>query len=189
MTMTDKKLTDTEIKKALECCLGDSCYSSECSFFEETKDGEHCQRVAIKHALDLINRYEEKETELLGIIEQLEKCKDTLICEKLKLLEENESLKAEVERIQKEVDGYDVFYFCSISGCEAVSFDCWKGCPNSVYNKTRTSTYKEIADKLELAFSKTESQMPNNEVVKQTVQICRNAIRLVLNELVGEHNG
>ena len=49
-------LTDAEIKKALECCLGDSCYTSECSFFEETKDGEHCQRVAVKHALDLINR-------------------------------------------------------------------------------------------------------------------------------------
>lgn len=58
--MPDKKLTDSEIKKALERCLGDSCYSSECSFFEETKDGEHCQRVAIKHALDLINRQDFK---------------------------------------------------------------------------------------------------------------------------------
>ena len=66
--MTDKKLTDNEIKKTLECCLGDSCYTSECSFFEETKDGEHCQRVAVKHALDLINRKEQENERLREIL-------------------------------------------------------------------------------------------------------------------------
>ena len=65
------KLTDSEIKKALERCIGDSCYTSECSFFEETKDDEHCQRVAIKHALDLINRQDEEINRLQAENERL----------------------------------------------------------------------------------------------------------------------
>ena len=62
------KLTDSEIKKGLERCLGDSCYSSECSFFEEIKDGEHCQRVAIKYALDLIDRQQAELEDLREIV-------------------------------------------------------------------------------------------------------------------------
>lgn len=56
-------------------------------------------------------------------------------------------LKAEIERLNKEVDAFDVFYFCSYSGCEAASNKCWKTCPNSVYNKTRTEVIKEYREK------------------------------------------
>ena len=55
-------------------------------------------------------------------------------------------------------------------------------------DKIKAEAYKEFGENLEKAFSKTECQMPNSEVIKQTVQICRNTIRLVLKELVGEDN-
>lgn len=48
--MTDKKLTDAEIKRALECCAeGKGC--SECGYSHKCDGTEH-----IKYALDLINR-------------------------------------------------------------------------------------------------------------------------------------
>ena len=62
--------------------------------------------------------------------------------------EEINRQQEEIEKLKKEIDSYDVFYFCSYSGCESASTDCWKTCPNSMYNKTRTEAYKEFADKL-----------------------------------------
>lgn len=59
----DNRMTDNEIKKALGYCLGDECHTSECCFFDEAKNDEHCYIVAIRYALDYINRLEaEKET-------------------------------------------------------------------------------------------------------------------------------
>lgn len=57
---------------------------------------------------------------------------------------------------------------------------------NSNLTSDLSSLKAEVADNIERAFSKTESQIPNIEVVEKTVQICRNAIRKVLNELVGD---
>ena len=62
------KLTDTEIKKALECCILGDCQGC---FYGDT-DQRHCKDDLMQYALDLINRQEE----------------------------ENESLKAEVERLK-----------------------------------------------------------------------------------------
>ena len=93
-------LTAAEIKKALECCLNDSCYTSECSFFEETKDGEHCQRVAIKHALDLINRKDQENESLKAAIERLREIRD--LCNTT-ILEKNEQIeKLEISDASKE---------------------------------------------------------------------------------------
>lgn len=52
--------------------------------------------------------------------------------------------------------------------------------------RAKAEAYKEFTDNIEKAFSKTERQMPNSEVIKQTVQICRNAIQIALKELRGE---
>jgi FtsZ-binding cell division protein ZapB len=93
--MPDKKLPNSEIVKALECCLGDSCYSSECSFFEETKDGEHCQRVAVKHALDLINRLQAK-------VEYYKKNRNKYQDDVMYLAKQLDNLQAENERLRKD---------------------------------------------------------------------------------------
>ena len=60
---------------------------------------------------------------------------------------EVEALKAEVEKLKSSVD--DHFWdFCSISGCEGASNDCWKTCPDSRYNRTKSEAIKEFIERL-----------------------------------------
>ena len=63
--MPDKKLTDSEIVKALECCANNTndsvCYENKCPLF-----GQKCIDILSKNALDLINR-QKAEIENLGI--------------------------------------------------------------------------------------------------------------------------
>lgn len=55
--MTDKKLTDGEIVKALECCLDISPSTCKnCSLFNVTNSTMVCSKIATKFALDLIIR-------------------------------------------------------------------------------------------------------------------------------------
>ena len=50
-------MTDNEIIKAIDKCLrADDCHTSECPFFDGSKDGWDCQLVALSLARDLINR-------------------------------------------------------------------------------------------------------------------------------------
>lgn len=148
------KLTDAEIKKALECC---STYHDVSSCKNCPLDGKCEPNVLEQYALDLINRYEA----------------------------ENESLKAEVERLK---NAYKQCAWERDIFAEDMKEEIKKDCSYLMLDiKTiKAEAYKEFGNKLERAFSKSESQMPNSEVVKQTVQICRNAIRIVINELVGD---
>ena len=55
--MTDKKITDREIIKALECCLDISPSTCKnCPLFNVTNSTMVCSKIATKFALDLINR-------------------------------------------------------------------------------------------------------------------------------------
>lgn len=67
----------------------------------------------------------------------------------------------ELIRLNKEVDRlsqyvlYNEEYindhywdFCSISGCERVSNDCWKTCPYSRYSKVKSKIIKDFAERL-----------------------------------------
>lgn len=56
--MPDKKPTDNEIKKALECCCGIEHDCDKCPYEENNECGE--LNGILKDALDLINRYEAK---------------------------------------------------------------------------------------------------------------------------------
>lgn len=118
-------MSENKIKKALECCAkAQSCIGEECPYFEPDND---CAQLM---AIDVLNLLHEKDTEIS------------------RLKKSNRNWRRKVQRLRREVDNYDVFYFCSYSGCEAASFDCWKTCPNSVYNKTRTEAYTEFAEDL-----------------------------------------
>ena len=55
-------------------------------------------------------------------------------------------------------------------------------------NKIKTEAVKEFAEKVEKEFSKIESQMPNSRTIQKTFQIYRNAVQIVLKELVGDNN-
>lgn len=80
--MTDKKFTDEEIIKALECCAySDGC--ERCQYSKQCNGGEH-----LINALDLINR-QKAENEKLNI--ELKAMRGAA-----------NSYKAEVERLKKE---------------------------------------------------------------------------------------
>lgn len=55
--------------------------------------------------------------------------------------------RAEIERLNTYIHDH-VWDFCSISGCEAASNDCWKTCPDSLYNKAKSEAVKEFAERL-----------------------------------------
>ena len=53
------KLTDNDIKKALECCANDKpCYENQCPFYKNACDND--LHALEKYALDLINRLESR---------------------------------------------------------------------------------------------------------------------------------
>ena len=88
----DKKLTDSEIKKALAQCENQT-YCSDCPYY--TKIG--CKKHLYQDALDLINRREGEKEKNENIIRIADKTIATLDAE-------NESLKAEVERLKRELN-------------------------------------------------------------------------------------
>ena len=112
--ITDK-LTDNEIKKTLERCIEESCYTAECRIFNETGDGDLCQRVAIKYALDLINRLQAENKDLFykleGVMHSVDKWLDgdelkqdeinRAITMREKTLKIAENLQAENERLNE----------------------------------------------------------------------------------------
>ena len=85
------KLTDAEVKKALECC---STYHDVRSCKNCPLDGKCEPNLLEQYALDLINRREGENKKNENIIRIADKTIATLDAE-------NESLKAEVERLKK----------------------------------------------------------------------------------------
>ena len=94
--MTNNRLTDEQIVKALECCeeRDINCVSSpqcdicpQLSYFHTVADREDCRTLLFAKALDLINRQKEQFHYLDVECERLEK--------------ENEKLEAEIERLKK----------------------------------------------------------------------------------------
>ena len=87
------KLTDTEIKKALECCSEPYCNDNQCPLHKNTINTKDCITQLSTNALDLINRLEGEKEKNENIIRIADKTIATLDAE-------NESLKAEVERLR-----------------------------------------------------------------------------------------
>lgn len=91
--MTDKKLTDNEIVKGLECCVkslsSDSC--NECPL-NTTKECDKDSLAIEKYALDLINRLQAQNKDLAETVHNLTLEKDALF-------DKAEELKVEVERL------------------------------------------------------------------------------------------
>lgn len=83
------KLTDTEIKKALECCI----QNTKCHACPMWNTGQNCMNRLYQYALDLINRLETVNEKNENIIRIADK---TIATQQA----ENESLKAEVERLK-----------------------------------------------------------------------------------------
>lgn len=101
--MTEKKLTEAEIMKALECCIErrdlKQCNNYDCPLQYKTSTFYECKKMLVESALDLINR-KNAENERL---EALSKHHQTLI----NMLNEGiaearaEAIKEFAERVKK----------------------------------------------------------------------------------------
>ena len=125
--MPDNKLKDNEIKKVLECCIGDTegknCF--DCPLYEI----DDCQAHMYLNSLDLINHLQAKvikeqnknsklrneRNRLQAQNKELSETIHNLTIEKDALFDKAEELKAEVERLAKETKDKERAYndeFC-----------------------------------------------------------------------------
>lgn len=101
--MPDKKLTDNEIIKALECCVKETHTCLECPY---TEFGQ-CEFLVMKDALDLINRLQAENERLKEKCEMWDK---TVFAKSLEeWLEFCDNFKAEaykecIEKAKNEID-------------------------------------------------------------------------------------
>ena len=132
--MTDKKLTDKEVVKALECCLKrekGSCNDAECPLFYKTVTYTECRKMLLKATLDLINRLQAENERL--------KRELNLVCEN--------SISAKLPHcvlcgnnvavLTKDLKGYDEFI-------ADISAEAYKQCIEKVkeYYKNKLQNYQ-----------------------------------------------
>ena len=141
------KMTDAEVKKALEHCADVNSICETCVLFIPKDDDCKCSRVLKRNALDLINRQEQ----------------------------ENESLKAEVERL-KQIVG-----FTPARGSGKSPF------LNMVLDNVRAEAYKECIEKVKEHSNKMEL-VCSGALVKTDYTITDEDLDNLLNELVGDED-
>ena len=90
--MTDKKLTDSEIVKALECCRDIDIKCETCQLWTDSE----CTKVLHQATIDLINRLQEEN-------ENYSKNNQQMTSDILKLYKELEQAKAENERLKTQL--------------------------------------------------------------------------------------
>ena len=117
--MNDKKLTDSEIKKALECCGRESCFG--CPYHGKCHQGN----PMITDALDLITRQQAKI--------------DNLKVENQSLRSAANSLKMHYEEAQAEIERLNKVYQSNQQLINAL---------NKSYFLAKTEAYKEFAERL-----------------------------------------
>ena len=167
------KLTDAEVKKALKCC---STYHDVRSCKNCPLDGKCEPNLLEQYALDQINRLEGEKEKNENIIRIADKTIATLDAE-------NESLKAEVERLKRELNLVvenslsTRFPHCVLCGDTAILTKNLEGYDKFIAD-IKAEAYKEFAEKIK---EKTKwlfsSVSINNEVDN------------LLNELVSDGDG
>ena len=128
--MPDKKLTDSEIIKALECCCGGltSDWCDKCPM-NVTKECDKDLLALEKLALDLINRLQAQNKDLAETVHNLTIEKDALF-------DKAEELKAEIERLKTNLN-VELENF-------ATEYD----------NKIKAEAYKECIEKVKEEINK-----------------------------------
>ena len=122
--MPNNKLKDNEIKKVLECCIGDTegknCF--DCPLYEI----DDCQAHMYLNSPDLINRLQSQNKDLAETIHNLTIEKDALFDRAEELKAEVEILKefiVETRRCDKEIKSEAVKEFCEKRGIKYVEDD------------------------------------------------------------------
>ena len=163
------KLTDAEVKKAFECCIKSShfgeCFENECPLVSE-KGCKVGKETLYPYVLDLINRLEHRIHQQEKTIMEIQNAnlidfKGTIANYK----SENESLKAEVERLKAKANHYNY---------------CYENFVNTPISRIKAEAYKEFAERL-----REKGYFPRLSITK-VVSI--EDIDNLLNELVGDDN-
>lgn len=151
--MTDKKLTDNEIIKALECCAkaktNEDCKKLKCPFFDDAIDMcgvLNSEQILIANALDLITRQQAE-------IENLKVENQSLRSAANSLKMHYEKAQAEVERLKPFEDKIaefkshirveDMLVFASsleewLEFCDNLKAEAYKECLAKVKNYIKT---------------------------------------------------
>ena len=93
--MTERKFTDEEVIKALECCSQPYCNNNNCPLNEHTINTKDCITKLSTNALDLIKR---QRVEILALTSAV----DNSTQEFLKLHDEYQGQKAEIEILREQ---------------------------------------------------------------------------------------
>ena len=125
--MTDNKLKDNEIIKALECCLDIFPLTCKnCPLFNVKNSKMVCSKSATKFAIDLINRQQAENINLKGHLEQLKSRYD--------------NAKSEIKRLKgiSVSPSKDPMDFCGVL-CDYAE---------ELIDKAKSEAYKEFAERL-----------------------------------------
>ncbi|MEE0896781.1 MAG: hypothetical protein U0L88_04030 [Acutalibacteraceae bacterium] len=125
------KLTDAEVKKALEWHLNGENHCDGCPLFVLKNTTTYCVDVLMQNALDLINRQEGVNEKNENIIRVADKTIATLQAE-------NESLKTEVENLRMVLDAVE-------DHIHPLPFETDF---DKAINKAKTEAYKEFVERL-----------------------------------------
>ena len=128
--MPDKKLTDTEIIKALECCIKDDC--------EKCPLGEIEDCITMTDTLDLINRLQAENENL------------TKACENQQKISMDRYF--EIERLKTENKHYaELEQGCYVTGYKNIKSEAYKEFAERLKKKTGYEESIEVADIIEVA--------------------------------------
>ena len=157
--MPDKKLTDSEIVKALECCpVADDCYECECKEFCPQYMGD-----LIPLALDLINRQKAKN-------ETLKELNGRLVVLGDRFRSELKTATAENERLQEAIDEQDI----EISRLY------------KRIDEAKAEAYKEFAERLKTEYAKGMNWFKKKESYYVDVGDINNLLKELVGEDNGE---
>ena len=188
--MPDKKMTDNEIVKALECCnIGENweiCEKCPCCI-----DGEKavdCVQRLHQNTLDLINR-QKAEIENLKNLKYIYATVDYCESDLTEALEENKRLKAEIERLEKEntilSQNADTAFQDGLNEAQELYAE-------QIKREIKSEAYKEFAEKLEERIAVHLLRNKSNEYAggfADALDGVNEEIDNTLNELVGEDDG
>lgn len=161
--MSERKLTDDEIMKALEVCIDGYCITNNCPLYseEDNNDISRCTARMSKAALELIKKQKEKIDAYACINHLLEQDianRDEMLKQKVEvvyedfmkdykcILEENESIYNELAELRKEVERLEA-YNENLKSANAHVL----GTLQDEIEKAKSETVKEFAEKAKQA--------------------------------------
>lgn len=137
----ENKLTDNEIKKALECCVNYDVDCKECPYDFVHTESKWCDEALMEDALDLINRLEAENNKLTSLCTS----KDVII----------NSQEAEIEKLCIEINDLIIAKDLLFDEAEAL------------IKKAKTEAVKEFAERVDKEI--TDAIFANDKVIQARV--------------------